>query len=370
MFAKDLRKTIRKYSSATIAEGFYDSELQMSAGNYAMNKLMSGSFFRGIPYHKTTVIGGQSGSGKSLVAATAAMNAQKADGAMVLWLDSEKASKEQWLKNVGLDTSEDAFLYVEVGTIQDVKKIIADTIKIMRSVDEEKRQKVVIVIDSYSFLMTETEFENSVKGDVVGDQGQHAKQIKALIKSITHLIPRLPIAVIGMVHSMDSGDKYKPDEILTGGRGLEYAASLVIAFTKSKLKAEGAEDNTILDEYDDKKQIAGINCICKIYKSRFAKPNERVTVQIPWGRGIDEFSGTFDLLLASKLITVPSVGWYAYSFRNGTDVKFRKKDFREHAIAIMSDIDSDDVPLSFEKDDTPEDFVPHDVDEDRGVEEA
>lgn len=331
-----MRRTVQKNMSDTIAEGFYESDLWTSCGNYAMNKLLSGSYRRGFPFHKTIIIGGESGSGKSLIAATGAKYAQQEHSAVVVWIDIEKASKREWLEALGVDTDPERFLYLEAATIGDVKKIIAGIVKDVKSEKEEEREKVYIVVDSYSMLMTEKSMEEAVKGDLVGDMGQQAKQLKDLVKSITHLIGRLPICVVGMVHSMASQDKYNPDEILTGGRGLQYAASMIVAFSKLKLKADQLEDNEIIDEWDDNKKIAGIRCKCNVYKSRFAKPNEKVEVQIPWPHGLDPYSGLFDQMLDRGIIKSPSQGWYQYE-----DKKFRKKDFRDYADYIMTKVDTE-----------------------------
>lgn len=334
MFAKNLRKVVNKYASDTIAEGFFESDAWVSSGNYALNKLLSGSYFKAFPFHKTVLIAGESGSGKSLVAATAAANAQQNHNAVVIWLDAEKASKRDWLEGLGIDTAEDKFVYIEVATIGDVKKIVSGVVKELKATDEAKRENVFLVIDSYSLLLTESQMEQATSGELKGDQGQKAKQLKDLVSAITHLIARVPVCCVGMVHTMASQDQYNPDEILTGGRGLQYAASQVIAFTKAKLKGKDLEDGEIIDEYNDK-TIAGIRCISKVYKSRFAKPNERVVVQIPYPHGVDPFSGLFDQMMDRGIITSPSVGWYSYVFSNGQEAKFRKKDFRQHAEAIM-----------------------------------
>lgn len=341
-FAKNLRKTVSKHASNSVHEGFYEGELWVGCGNYAMNRLMTGRFDRAFQYGRSALISGQSGSAKSLVAATAAILAQKA-GAVVVWLDAEKASKKEWLERLGMDTSPEKLVYFEVATIGDVKKLVSDIVKELSEDQAEKRVPVFVVVDSYSALLTDKQWDEAEGGDLVGDQGQHAKQLKDLIKAVTHLVSRLPIAVVGMVHSMASSDKYNPDDILLGGRGLEYMASLVIMFSKLKLKADNLEDTRLQDEYEDGKKIVGIRCKAQIYKSRFSKPNENVFVQIPYPHGLDPYSGLFDLFLADGTIEMTSPGWYSYvvpgppvAGRADSTVKFQKSKFREHADTIMS----------------------------------
>lgn len=340
--ASSLRKTVAKYSSSTVHMDFHDRDEWIGCGNYAMNKLFSGSYKKAINYGKTTCLGGKSGSGKSLVAATVSREAQR-DGAFVVWIDSEHASKEKWLNDLGVKTGEEDLLYLEVSTIVEVKKIIADLVEITNKTKPEDRQKVVVVIDSYSALMTESQQKNTDSGDQTFDQGLQSKGLKDLVKSVGHQITRLPIAVLGMVHTMPSRDQYNPDDILTGGRGVEYFASLVIVFDKFKLKGKDAgDDGSLSDEYDDEKRVVGIKCKCQVYKSRASKPNENIFVQILWPNGLDKFSGLFDYLKDSDTITSPSVGWYQFEHPALSEpLKFRKKGFRDYAEQIIELLERD-----------------------------
>lgn len=338
--AKNIRKAINKTSSGTIHEGFFTEEAWSSSGNYALNRMLSGRYDSAFPFGRQIGIGGVSGSGKSLLAATALSCAQRDHGAIGIWLDSENASKESWLSGLGVDTSEDKLIYANVATVEDVKSIISSITKDVKKSDEKR--PVFIVVDSYSALMTESQMGNAEAGVVVGDQGQQAKQIKDLVKSANHLVTRLPVCLVGMMHTMASQDKYNPDEILTGGRGIEYLASIVIVMNKLKLKAEDMADAQLRGEIMDRiesdkgdKKVVGLKSRIQVYKSRFAKPNESVIVQIPYPHGIDRYSGLFEQMQEEKLFTAKSAGWYTYRDESGKDVSFQRSKFRDHAEVLM-----------------------------------
>jgi len=93
-FAHNIRKSISKKTSATIQEGFYGDEIWAGCGNFSINRMLSGRYDVGFPFGKTIAIGGQSGSAKSLLAATGLAYAQKQHGAIGVWIDAEHASKE------------------------------------------------------------------------------------------------------------------------------------------------------------------------------------------------------------------------------------------------------------------------------------
>lgn len=343
--ASSLRKAITKNPSATTFFDFVEEEIWGSIGSFAINKLISGSYFRGLLYGRSVAFGGMSGSGKSLLAATACAVAQKNDGAMIIWLDSEKAttgrSGRQWLEALGVDTSEDRLIYAEVATIEDVKSIVANTAATMRK--EKNPQPVIIVIDSVGNLFTETQMAAATDGEVKGDQGQNPKQKKDLIAAITHLSTRLPLLTISVVHSMASQDKYEPDEKITSGRGIEYMASTVIVVNKMKLRVRQVEKSSTLDLSDrEGNDVVGIRSKVQIYKSRFSQPNVSVEVQVPYPEGLDPYSGLFELMKDIGDIQNPSIGWYSYTDTSGKEVKFREADFRTHADTIMALTESDE----------------------------
>ena len=194
-FGKDLRKKVEKFKSSTVHLGFETEADWVSVGNYAMNKLISGSYKKAFPYGRSVLIGGESGSGKSLVLATAAAQAQKKDNAHVVWLDAENATTDQWLKDLDVDISEDNFTYLNVATVEDVKSLVADVVAL--SDKQNDGQKIFIVVDSWSNLMTEKQQKEAESGVVKGDQGQQAKQLKDVIKGTTHMITRRPIIFAG-----------------------------------------------------------------------------------------------------------------------------------------------------------------------------
>ena len=105
-FRKDISKSIPGLSI-----GFRDPKVWISTGNYALNYGISGRFKDGgIPLGKVTMLGGQSGSGKSFLASgNITANAQKKDVFVVL-VDTENALDEKWLKALDVNTDDNALL--------------------------------------------------------------------------------------------------------------------------------------------------------------------------------------------------------------------------------------------------------------------
>ena len=63
--------------------GFSDPKVWIDTGNYALNRLISGDYAKGVPLSKVTMFAGETGSGKSLIAANVMKTAQQEHDAFV-----------------------------------------------------------------------------------------------------------------------------------------------------------------------------------------------------------------------------------------------------------------------------------------------
>ena len=104
-FRKEITKSIDGLSI-----GFNDPTDWVSTGNFALNYLISGDFHKGIPLGKVTVFAGESGAGKSYFCSGNIIKNAQEQGIFVVLIDSENALDEDWLKALGVDTSESKLL--------------------------------------------------------------------------------------------------------------------------------------------------------------------------------------------------------------------------------------------------------------------
>jgi len=117
------RKSITK-SIDGLGIGFNDPTDWISTGNYALNYLISGDFFKGVPLGKVTVFAGESGAGKSYICSGNIIKHAQEQGIFTILIDSENALDEAWLHALGVDTSEDKLLKLNMAMIDDVAKTI------------------------------------------------------------------------------------------------------------------------------------------------------------------------------------------------------------------------------------------------------
>lgn len=294
---KNSTASVKKNTGVSV--GFHDPDTWVSTGNFALNYRISGYFERGIPLGKVAMFAGESGSGKSfIVSGNLAREAQK-QGIFVVMIDSENALDSDWLQALGVDTSEEKLLKVNMGMIGDVAKFTYEFIdgyrKEYENTPKDERQKVLFIIDSIGMLNTEIANDQMKAGNLKGDMGHKPKQLKAYITNCVNSIGSLNIGMVCVNHSYESQDMFNPDPKVSGGSGLIYASSMVIAMGKLKLK-EDEDGNKTSD-------VSGIRAKCKVMKTRYNKPFEDVEIKIPWDSGMDPRSGLLDMFEKYGLVT-------------------------------------------------------------------
>ena len=287
------RKTITK-SIEGLSIGFRDPDTWISTNNFALNYLISGDFQRGIPMGKVTVFAGESGAGKSFICSGNLVKNAQEQGIYVILVDTENALDEAWLHALGVDTSEDKLLKLNVAMIDDVAKLINDFVKEYKVLPEDQRPKVLFVLDSLGMMLTPTDVNQFQAGDLKGDMGRKPKALTALVRNCVNMFGDLNIGLVATNHSYASQDMFDPDDKISGGQGFIYASSIVVAMRKLKLKED--EDGNKVSE------VKGIRAACKIMKTRYAKPFESVQVKIPYETGMNPYSGMTDLIEAKGLL--------------------------------------------------------------------
>lgn len=354
-FKKHLTKSI-----SGISTGFNDPKTWISTGNYCLNYLISGQFDSGVPLGKVTVFAGESGSGKSYICSgNIAKNAQE-QGIFVVLMDSENALDEDWLKATGVDTDPDKLMRIRVSMIDDVGKTISDFMKMYKESyietiagAEDENPKVLFIIDSLGMLLTPTDVAQFEKGDMKGDMGRKPKALTALVRNTVNLIAPYEVGLVATNHTYASQDMFDPDDKISGGQGFIYASSIVIAMKKKKLKDKDLEGGSTAD-------VKGIKASCKVTKSRYAKPFEKVDVFIPYDVGMDPYSGLFELFEKTGVFTKVGNRYKYVSKDTGEEtVQFRKHMTHEFFDTVMSEFNDDDFEV-----------VVTDIEEDATEEEA
>lgn len=316
---KNSSNSIKKMTGVSI--GFHDPDTWISTGNYALNYLISGEFDGGIPLGKVTVFAGESGAGKSYIVSGNVIREAQKQGIYPYVIDSENALDDKWLTDLGVNTDESMMFKANAAMIDDVARLIADVVKDYRAqfgdLPREERPKLLFVIDSLGMLMTPTETSQFESGDMKGDMGRKAKQLKALVTNCVNMFGDLNIGLIATNHTYASQDMFDPDPKVSGGAGFVYASSIMVAMRKLKLKEDEDGNKT--------SQVNGIRASCKIMKTRYNKPFEDVEIKIPYNTGMNPYSGLLDMFEKRGLVTKSGNSLVYVDIDTGEEIKkFRK----------------------------------------------
>ena len=336
--ASKFRKNITK-SVPGMSVGFRDPDTWISTGNYTLNKLISNDFHKGIHLGKVTVFAGESGAGKSFVAAGNVVRNAQQQGIFVVLIDSENALDETWLHALDVDTSPEKLLKLNVAMIDDVAKIISDFMKDYRAeytdASDDERPKVLFVIDSLGMMMTPTDVDQFNRGDMKGDMGRKPKALAALVRNSVNMFGDFNIGLVATNHTYASQDMFDPDDKISGGQGFIYASSIVVAMRKLKLKVDADGNKT--------SQVHGIRAACKVMKTRYSKPFESVQVEIPYETGMSPYSGLVEFFEAKGLL-VKQGNRLKYKTKTGEEmIEFRKNWTDEKLDIVMNDWNEENI---------------------------
>lgn len=331
-FRKDMRK------EHGVEEGFTDVEIWVDTGNYALNKRISNKFNRGIPLGKVTVFAGESGSGKSFIVSGSIVRHAQQMGIMPVLLDAEYALDKSWMEAVGVDLDPNKIMRYPVDTVSScaatVNTFMKGYVEDYGKLPYDERPAVLFVIDSLGQLSTETDIDQFAKGELKGDMGRKPRQLKALIQQCNRLFGSQPIGLVCTNHVYKSQDMFNPDDVISGGGGPIFSASIVVSMNKLKLKED--EDGNKISE------VRGIRSKMKCVKSRFAKPFEEVELKIPYETGLDPYSGLVDMFEAMGVL-VKDGNKLKYVAKDGTEHKYFRKQIEDSLLdLIMAEIEADE----------------------------
>lgn len=310
------RKSITK-SITGLSVGFNDPKIWIDSGSKILNYLVSGSFDKGFPLGKVSILAGEPSAGKSLLSANIIRNAQKM-GIFVILIDSENALDEDWIKAFDVDTSEAALLKLNMAMVNDVAKTIYTFVEDYKTMPIDERPPILFVIDSLGMLLVEAQVNQFAAGDLKGDFGHKAKALKALITNCVNMFGTLGIGLLATNHTYESQNIFSPDAVVSGGNGPIFAASIVVALKKGKLK-EDSDGNTTTEAH-------GIRAITKIMKSRFSQPFLSAELKIPYASGLNEYSGLFEFFQKNNCYT-KNGNRYEYRDNSGKVHSYFKKEW-------------------------------------------
>ena len=302
-----LKKNSKIKTTEILSQSKFFTESDMVPTSVPMvNVALSGSIDGGVT-PGLTVLAGPSKHFKTsfaLLMAGAYLEAKK--DAVLLFYDSEFGSPQSYFEQFGVDTSR--VLHTPIANVEELK---FDLIAQLENID--RKDDVIIVIDSIGNLASKKELEDAINEKSVADMSR-AKALKGLFRMCTPYLTMKNIPMLAVNHTYKEIGLF-PKDIVGGGTGIYYSA-----------------DNIwILGRQQDKQgtEIKGYRFIINVDKSRYVKEKSKIPITVSWEGGIAAYSGLLDVALAGGYVAKPSNGWYCPVDRNTGELsapKVREKD--------------------------------------------
>lgn len=321
-----------------IADSAYSNIKEwIPSGNYMLNACMSGDLFKAVPAGRTVVLAGETGVGKTYLQCSICREAQKL-GYTPIMLDSEGAIDAAFVARLGVDPKN--CIIRQVNTISECSQFIANLCKSLEEQEEKfgEHQKVILVLDSVGNLTSDKEKEDILSGNQKRDMTKQ-QELKALFRVNQTPLAKLGVPFIATSHVYSSMNMFSPGNVVSGGSGVQYNASITLELFASKLD-DKANDEASSKNIAKSQVKNGVNVTAKPKKSRFCIPN-KVRFQIPFFKapnpyvGLDEYitwenggicrGNVLDEKAYSKLSPTDQAKCYPFEF-NGTTLYCQPKD--------------------------------------------
>ena len=251
----------------------------IGTGNFAMNALLSGSIYGGLPQNKVTAFAGEPSVGKTFYALNVVKQfLEDNPNAFVFYFESESAISKQFISDRGIDAKRVAI--IPVATVQEFR---TQAVKILDKYVEQKsdRPPMLFVLDSLGNLSTDKEMQDIADGKDTRDMTR-AQLVRGAFRVLTLKLGKAQVPLIVTNHVYDVVGSYVPTKKMGGGSGLEYAASGILFLSKKKDK-------------DKDNQVTGAIITVNLKKSRLTIENKKVETLLDYTDGLDPYYGLVDL---------------------------------------------------------------------------
>jgi recombination protein RecA len=288
----------------------------VSTGSVALDDALSSG---GLPKGRLIQYYGPTGSGKTLMAMIAMLEAQRQDPtAQQMFIDAEQTFDPNWAEVLGVDTSRVIHVFGDAAAngrkcfemLLGVPKEDAKThvlkgkskMGLLDNISNGEFNINMIVLDSLGSIVPPGE-DTSVVGKM--NMALLARFLTTTFKKLTLEVSKANIPFIIINHKKDNMDPYGADHTYSGGNTYAHTLSANVYF-----EAVQRKDAMILDEKENK---VGHPLRATIEKSKFGPWPRKCEFKVNFGIGvIDRHEEIAQLALDYNVVTKPSTVSHEY----------------------------------------------------------
>jgi len=293
----------------------------IDTGSMALNAIVGGSLYKGIPSGRITGFSGPTSCGKTYVINKILAEAQKA-GRYVVIFDTENAVDAQSASNMGIDPSR--VKYCPVETVEQCRNQIS---QFLDSVIEKKlKSQFIISIDSLGNLVSTKEMNDVSAGKEAMDMGARAKGLKSMLRVLTHKAAKADVPIIFSNHIYTNPSEMFPGVVKqqSGGSGPLYMSSVLVQMAVKNEKASGGSNGS--REASDEiipmaKDVNGVTLRALTIKNRIVPPFLETELYLNFRSGLAKYSGLLEMALGYGVVVQNGA---TFALADGTKLGYYK----------------------------------------------
>ena len=299
----------------------------VGTGSYALNKIISGEYTKGVPIGMITQFHGEASTAKT-VFGTHILKEAQSQGYYSMMVDSENAYNPKFAAHLGIDPKK--LIYAAPETLEDCFQVIEDTIIAIRETDTET--PIVVVYDSIAVSPSKAEYEaenyegNNMQGAI------RAKSTGACLRKINPLMRKYKVAlvVINQIRNKVGVMYGSPDTMAAGGKSLEYYLGV-------NLKCISNKTSDLIK--DENKKVVGIQGKLRNTKNKCSIPFKECEFELMFDEGLNSYTGLLKLMEEDGHVE-RNGAWYTIV---STGKKFQSKEFVD---LMQTPVDAGVTPLA------------------------
>lgn len=288
-FAEVIAEIRKDYGDDVISRGSERSTVEAIPSGLLSVDLALGC--GGWPRGRIAEVFGPSGHGKTTLLTRAVAMAQS-EGLEVVWVDAEFKFSIDWAKGHGVDLEKFIFVQPHYGeeALNIVEKFAVEGVGL-------------IVVDSVAALVPRAEIDGEMEDNMMGVQ---ARMISKAVRKLVRPVARSNSCLLFTNQVREKiGVVYGNPEKTSGGRGLEFGASVRVRVSRKEQIKEGEEK-------------VGIRTQIEVVKNQVAAPFKKAEFDIYGGgcschaKGIDIYGDLLDASVERGVIE-KSGSWFSFS---------------------------------------------------------
>lgn len=235
----------------------------LDTGFPPLNKAISGDYFGGLPCGRIVEIFGDESCGKTAIATSAMIAAQRAGG-IAMFNDHERSFMAHLGELQGLSTDPNQYVYQKPMTFEES---VTNTIRFIQAVREQgaidEDAPIVVVFDSLASMVPKSKLAKEIDEQGMNDSLALAKASSAVFPTLALQAERFNALILILNQQREKPGVMFGDPTTTpGGKAPKFYASVRIQVGRKMLKST------------DKKTTIGQEITAKCIKNKVSRPFE------------------------------------------------------------------------------------------------